>query len=177
MNTIETFIKEKLQGGLWHTTNPERLETILKDGFIKVEPNLLDSDRWGTARGPAYYPFVRYIGGVSLFEFPPDFDVAAYEKEIPTASLGQFIPFRPSWGRAVWLKVDRAALDHRFLSGKEVRQRWNESQAYRHKFIAELEAAYLGDLSMRAISKAFLVEGGKQDWSEIDLRDAPRILA
>lgn len=96
VKTMQTFINEKLQGGLWHTTNPERLETILKDGFIKVEPNLLDSDGWGTARGPAYYPFVLYIGGVSLFEFPPDFDVAAYEKEIPTASLGQFIPFRPS---------------------------------------------------------------------------------
>jgi hypothetical protein len=78
--TRERLLKE-LHGGLWHTTIPERYENILSSGFILPEPpNMPDNERWSTSQGKEFYPYVRQLGGVSLFDFD-DFDPEAYSKE------------------------------------------------------------------------------------------------
>src|SRR5258708_6756663 len=59
----------ELVGGVWHTTNQERFLRILEWGTILPEPDISEHGRWGTAAGPEGYPYVRSIGGVSLFDF------------------------------------------------------------------------------------------------------------
>jgi len=65
----DSFLLSELHGGLWHSTHPERFTGILQSGAILPEPNMQDSDRWKTSRGRGFYPYVRLIGGVSLFDF------------------------------------------------------------------------------------------------------------
>src|SRR5262245_19581650 len=60
----------RLHGRLWHTTRPDRFESIVRDGAILPEPaNVPDTERWGTANGPRNHPYARFIGGSSLFDF------------------------------------------------------------------------------------------------------------
>src|SRR5882672_4084889 len=66
--TIDLLLT-RLLGGLWHTTYPERFDGILKTGAILPEPVIPDADRWATSRGREHYPYVRMLGGVSLFDF------------------------------------------------------------------------------------------------------------
>ena len=61
-------LMEILNGGLWHT-NPDRFQKILERGALLPEPDLPNAERWFTGSGPKHYPYVRHLGGVSLFEF------------------------------------------------------------------------------------------------------------
>src|ERR1035438_4494083 len=65
---LRQLVLQRTQGGLWHTTRPERFDRILSTGAILPEPDILDSERWANA-GPEHYPYVRTLGGVSLFDF------------------------------------------------------------------------------------------------------------
>lgn len=169
---IDAFIQQNLLGRLWHTTRPGRFNEILRTGFLKPEPDIPDCQRYGTICGPSNYPYVRHLGGVSLFQFPTVFNLHDYVDEIPTASLDQFIPFNRSIGEAVWLEINRDILNENFISGQEVRLRWRKDEAYAHKFIANLEAAYIGDLPVSSISKAYYVSSSK-GWREISLSPIP----
>ena len=60
---------ELLRRGIWHTTSVERFDQILADGKILPNPNLPESERWGTRIGSVGYPYVRHLDGVSLFDF------------------------------------------------------------------------------------------------------------
>ena len=60
---------ETLLDCLWHTTSVVRFKGIVTSTAIVPEPNIPDSERWGTSKGIKYFPFVRVIGGVSLFDF------------------------------------------------------------------------------------------------------------
>lgn len=169
---MDNFIQQNLLGKLWHTTLPERFNEILRTGFIKSEPDIPDNQRYGTGCGPDYYPYVRHLGGISLFQFPSRFNLDVYLEEIPTASLEQFIPFNRSIGEAIWLEIDSDTLSEDFISGQEVRGRWRKEEAYAHKFIAELEAAYVGDLPISSISKAYYVSSTK-GWRKIPMSPYP----
>jgi uncharacterized glyoxalase superfamily protein PhnB len=46
-----TFPPE-LRDCLWHTTTPNRYESILRAGSILPNPDIPESDRWKTAHGP-----------------------------------------------------------------------------------------------------------------------------
>lgn len=78
-------LHERLHGRLWHTTRPDRVPAIMETGALMAEPNIPDAERQKTKRGPDYYPFVRKIGGVSLFDFH-EFDAEAYSLRCPSSS-------------------------------------------------------------------------------------------
>src|ERR1700733_13094782 len=70
----ERVLKE-LIGGLWHTTHPDRFQSILRDGAILPNPSLPDSERWGANVDESHYPYVRTLRGISLSDcggFDPD---------------------------------------------------------------------------------------------------------
>jgi hypothetical protein len=95
----------QLRERLWHTTTPDRYESILRSGSILPNPEIPESDRWKTSRGPHYYPFVRTLGGVSLFDFH-GFDPEAYSAKYPFSSWREFVPCRPEFEAAIWKGQD-----------------------------------------------------------------------
>lgn len=78
---------EILRNGFWHTTNEARFAKILETGFLLPEPPIPDSGRWGTSEGPSFYPYVRKICGISLFDFT-NFDQSVYDRKYPLSNLG-----------------------------------------------------------------------------------------
>ncbi|SMF82148.1 hypothetical protein SAMN06265365_14237 [Tistlia consotensis] len=149
----------ELHGGLWHTTHPERFLGILEKGAIQVEPELPDPERFGTLNGRKNWPFVRFIGGVSLFDFHR-FDPAVYDEICPGRNWQTFVPYRSEWDwhGAIWLEIDRTRLRaSAFLSAEEVRYRWFNGGDLAHRLIAWVEAAHIGDLPLSACRRALFV--------------------
>lgn len=155
---IADFISNRLAGSLWHTTSVARFGSILATGFIMVEPGLPEKERYGGD------PFVRSLGGVSLFDFPAGFDFEKYNAEIPTNSLGEFVPFKRSWGHSVWLRLDTDALALGIRSGKAIRALWKDLGSVK-RFIAEVEGAHLGDIPIGEIADAYQIGEGDEDWT------------
>jgi hypothetical protein len=154
------FIWRELRGRLWHTTHPDRFQRILKCGAIVPEPDIPDSERWKTAAGPEHFPYVRTIGGVSLFDFYK-FDPDSYAEKCPSSSWQEFVPFREEWGCAVWIEIDRAQAADHFISGADLIASWKAEGAYRHTVMPYIEAAYVGELPRTAFARAFIVRAGE----------------
>ncbi|MGJ8534964.1 MAG: hypothetical protein ACSHYC_22465 [Alphaproteobacteria bacterium] len=154
------FISDKLVGGVWHTTSKNRFKSILVEGSILVEPDLPERERYGGM------PFVRSLGGVSLFDFPSEFDIAEYYRQIPFDSLGEFVPFKQNWGHSVWLKIDKEIIAENFRSGKEIRKLWR-SLGSTKRFMAEIEAACIGSIPVSAIQNSYYIADGDHDWTPI----------
>jgi hypothetical protein len=150
------LILPELRGGLWHTTHPDRFDSILASGAILPEPNIPDRERYCTGGGQEHYPYVRTLGGVSLFDFA-QFDPDEYEKRCPASSWGYFVPHHLHWECAVWIEIDREQAAHRLISGLDLVAKWKSESAYGHNIMPEIEAAYLGGLSVAAFKRAFLV--------------------
>jgi len=99
---------DMLSDSIWHTTHPDRFDAIIRSGEIVANPNIPDADRWKTSRGPDYYPYVRHIEGVSLFDFH-GFDPVKYSEACPMSSWRTFVPIHEGWPASVWLKIDTCA--------------------------------------------------------------------
>jgi hypothetical protein len=156
------LILAELYGRLWHTTHPDRFKSILIVGAILPEPDIPDGDRWKTSRGKDLYPFVRTLGGVSLFDFD-HFDPESYVKKNPMSAWHEFVPYRRCWGRSVWIEIDREQVAHQVISGPDLVAKWKSDNAYRHTIMPYIEAAHLGPLPRTAFKQAFLVcEGDDQ---------------
>jgi hypothetical protein len=132
------FILRELHGGLWHTTHPDRFRHILSRGAITPEPDISNSERWKASAGPEFYPYVRTLGGVSLFDFDK-FDSESYSEKFPSSSWYEFVPFRETWGCAAWIEIDRARAAHKFVSATDLVARWNNEKAYHHTIMPHLE--------------------------------------
>jgi hypothetical protein len=145
----------ELLGGLWHTTHPTRFQSILTAGAILPEPAIAEKDRWKTSQGRELYPYVRILGGVSLFDFEA-FDPEAYAESHPRSDWREFVPYRKSWGCSVWIEIDREKIAANFLSADEVVARWNSDNAHRHTIMPRIEAAHIGKLPSRAFKRAFV---------------------
>src|SRR5438128_1622189 len=102
-NSVRDRILQELLGGLWHATHPDRFAQILTSGALLPEPEIPDSERWGTLQGPTFYPYVRTLGGVSLFDFG-GFDPDIYREKYPMSSWFNFVPYRREWGCSVWIE-------------------------------------------------------------------------
>jgi hypothetical protein len=159
INSDSAFVWQELYGRLWHTTHPKRFQDILIRGAILPEPDVTDDDRWKTGRGSEGYPYVRSIGGVSLFDFD-DFDPERYGEQCPASSWADFVPFRKDWGCAIWIEIDRAQVAERFVSGRDLFARWKLEKAYRHTIMPYIEAAYVGELPRAAFLRAIKFREG-----------------
>lgn len=96
----------ELMGGLWHTTSLERFNRILEFGAISPAPDIPDSERCCTRGGSATYPYVRHIGGVSLFDFE-DFNPEIYSEKYPASSWSFFVPQCEKYDQTVWIEINR----------------------------------------------------------------------
>ncbi len=154
-------LQTRLAKGIWHTTHPARLTPIMNSG-LKSEPDVRDSERWKASHGPKYHPFVRTIGGVSLFDFTA-FDPEAYSRSHPMSTWSTFVPHRADWGGAVWIEVDPDALGERFISADDLVRRWDDGGHHRHTIMPRIECACIGDVPVSAFKSAFMT------WSRGDV--------
>ena len=167
-------IWRELYGGLWHTTHPERFLGILECGAILPEPNIPDSDRWFTLEGRKNYPYARFIGGVSLFDFH-QFDPQKYDAEFPHGSFWSFVPYHRVWRGTVWIEIDREQASPHFVSGPDLLTRWKTGGDLGHNFMPILEAAHVGPIPLTAFKKClFIREGDEGRFHEIGVTESDR---
>jgi hypothetical protein len=145
----------ELVGSVWHTTHPDRFERILECGAILPEPDISKHERWGTAGGPEGYPYVRSIGGVSLFDFR-GFEAESYSEQNRSSSWDYFVPCHSSWDSAVWIEIDHESLGAAFLAGAALLAKWKAEGSIR-RIMPLIEAAHIGPLPCRAFRRAFSV--------------------
>lgn len=157
-----------LREHLWHMTHPDRFAQILKAGAILPDPPIADVHRWKTSRGPHYYPYVRTIGGVSLFDFE-GFDPARYSAEYPISSWRQFVPYSREWGMSVWIQIDRSALADKLLTSEQLAERQNRENAHRHTLMPKIEVAYLGPIHVAKFHRAFSCGINEPAFKEIEI--------
>jgi hypothetical protein len=161
VNLLREAVLAELVGGVWHTTNQDRFHRILECGAILPEPDISGRERWGTAGGPAGYPYVRSIGGVSLFDFR-GFEAESYSAKYPASSWGYFVPCHLDWDSAVWIEIDHEALGSAFISGVDLLAKW-EVEGYVRRIMPLIEAAHIGPLPCRAFRRAFSVHQEPED--------------
>jgi hypothetical protein len=154
---LRALVLENLQGRLWHTTNSERFQGILRSGAILPEPDIEDSERWGTPQGSEFYPYVRTLGGVSLFDFR-EFAPEQYSKAYPMSDWMAFVPYQAAWKEAVWIQIDARKLGKMFLSGVDLLARWKAESS--NIIMPGIEAAYIGELPRIIFKNVFLVREG-----------------
>ena len=150
-----------LEGGLWHTTHPDRFFGILRTGKIEFEPDIPDKHRWSTSGGPKYYPFVRSLGGVSLFDFGEVRDKVDLAKA-QRLGLGEFVPYRDVWDVAVWIEVDREKVADSVIGCSELVALWGTDRRY-GKLMFDIEAAHIGDLPLTSCMRVLFVRHGAAD--------------
>jgi hypothetical protein len=160
---LRDVILPRLVGGLWHTTRLDRFQEIVATGAILPEPNVPDSERWNAAAGRKFYPYARFIGGVSLFDFE-GLDRDAYAKRCPMSQWETFVPFRGEWKSAVWIEIDRSRLASHFISGTDLWQHYLSSPSKSHNIMPFIEADHLGPLPCKVFAWSFVVSEGDPDW-------------
>ena len=167
-------IWHELYGRLWHTTHPKRFVGILECGAILSEPKEIpDTDRWGTSQGPKHYPYVRFIGGVSLFDFH-EFDPQSYQSKCPMSNWREFVPYRNVWGGAVWIEIDRKHASPCFISGYDLLTKWKSDEKMGHNIMPFIEAAYLGPLPVAAFRRALFISGVDGQFRELEIPEFSR---
>lgn len=161
------FVTEVLADGLWHTTSLDRFAMIQQSGGLKVDPPLPDSERHKTSNGAANYPYVRTLGGISLFSFS-GFSEEEYRAACPLSNWEAFVPVWHQWTSAIWIEIDRATVRLSIIEAEALLERWKAEEAYRHTIMPRIEAAHIGDLPARAFRSAFLVDKqGMSEWTVV----------
>lgn len=159
---------ETLRGGLWHTTSEKRFEGIRSRKAILATPPIPDDERWGTLIGPDGWPYVRILGGVSLFDFSM-FDPKDYERTCPLSSWREFVPFLRSWGASVWIEIDREKAAKSLIGANELVARQNREKAYRHRIMPYIEACHLGDVPSEQFVRASVIASGDTEFRSLEL--------
>jgi len=166
--TFRQRVLRELCGGLWHTTHPDRFTRILKSGSILSEPDIPNSERWGALADRDHCSYVRFLGGVSLFDFDR-FDPESYRERCPSSSWEYFVPYHSIWERAVWIELDREKIASQTISGADLLTKWKAENAYGHRIMPEIEAAHIGPLSRTAFKRAFLVQKTDENIHHLEL--------
>jgi hypothetical protein len=159
---------EELQDGLWHTTTPDRYERIVQSGSIRPEPEIPDSERWKTSRGPDYYPYVRTLGGVSLFDFR-GFDPEVYSKTHPMSAWAEFVPCRRSVGTAVWIEIARSKVSRDLVGADALAERWKQENAFAHTIMPRIEAAHIGPIPVASVCRVLRFVAADRRFEELPL--------
>jgi len=125
-----------------------------------------DSERWSTGDGPRHYPFVRSIGGVSLFDFT-QFEPNSYSERYPASQWRPFVPYPRGADSAIWIEIDRRQIATQFISGSELIARWKSEKAYGHRIMPYIEAAHLGAAPQWAFKRAFRVRSSDDHFLDV----------
>lgn len=167
---LGALVLARISSGIWHTTSQDRFRAILESGAILPEPNLPDSGRWSTNLGPQWYPYVRTLGGVSLFDFR-GFGPESYRERCPMSSWYEFVPYRDEWKASVWIEIDSGVLGETFISGKDLLDRW-KAATIGNRIMPEIEAAHIGPIPAAAFISAFVARHGASELEPVDCRTA-----
>jgi len=159
-------LHDRLHGGLWHMTHPARFSAILASGHLSANPDIPNSERWKASR-PEHYPFVRCLGGISLFDFAK-FDPEKYEKTYALSNWYSFVPHLKSWGGAVWIEIDRVAAAEKLISSDELVAQWDQDGNRGHTIMPRIEAAHIGSMPLSTFRSAFLTWADGKEVREID---------
>ena len=158
---------ETLQGSLWHTTSQTRFTGIRSKQAILRDPPIPDDERWSTRLGPDGWPYVRTLGGVSLFDFA-EFEPDAYSARCPMSSWREFVPFRKDWGASIWIEIDRQKAAQLLVNPAELLARQKRENAYRHRIMPHIEACYMGDVPSSLFVRALLIANGDSDFRRVE---------
>lgn len=158
---------KQLLNGLWHTTNVRRFKKIIEYGAIIPEPDIPDSERWCTGRGRDHYPFVRILGGVSLFDFV-NFDPNEYSGKFPMSSWNSFVPTQSNWIKTIWIEINREKVRKHLIEGQELVKKWNDEKMHGHNIMPIIECAYIGELSTDSFLRVLLYDRRSKEFSTID---------
>jgi hypothetical protein len=132
------------------------------------EPDIPDNERWSTIKGEDGYPYVRTLGGVSLFDFT-QFDPETYSSLCPMSNWRVFVPFLEERKCAVWIEIDQAPIADSFISGKRLLAQWKAEVGRKPKLMPYIEAAHLGPIPKMAFKRAFLVREGHTEFTSLAL--------
>lgn len=157
-----------LKGGLWHVTRAERYSKIISSGGIDPNPEgVPDTERWQTQNGQRGFPFVRYVGGVSLFDFINwDIDKCAGScvRGLYCCGWEYFIPVLQWNGRrldsSVWIEINYDAVKHNLKLNEELESSQRAEQKRSgdiHTLLPCVEAAHIGRIPCSAMVRAFTV--------------------
>lgn len=155
----------ELYGKVWHSTSMPRYEMIKAERKIIPNPDLPDSERWGTYLGPDFYPFVRSIGAVSVFDFR-FFNVEQYTRNYGLSNWATFAPCHTNLDETVWIEIDTTSLKDSFLSGQAIRELWHETNSTR-KFITIIEGAVIGEIPESTFKKVLLYQRDIEKFSQL----------
>ena len=164
---LEMKLPEILRESVWHTTTPERYKSIIEKGSILPEPDLPESQRWGTAMGVTHYPYVRYIGGVSLFDFR-GFDEEQYSQKYPISTWRKFVPCSHRSDKAIWIEINRPLIKENLISGEKLLAEWKLSGELRRKIMPLIEVAHIGPLSVTAFERVLIYNKDDDMFSNYD---------
>ena len=161
---LTNLVLSRVQGGIWHTTSRDRFQSIIASGAILPEPPIDDRERWSTSQGPRSYPYVRRLGGVSLFDFSA-FNPETYSERLPGSSWQEFVPCCSKWKEAVWIEIDAVVLGDGFISGRALLDRWRAESC--NQIMPEIEAAHIGPIPVNAFRSAFAVHENRAELEPI----------
>ena len=147
----------ELLNGLWHTTSLERLSGILKHGSITPKPNIPDSERWCTRNGEKNYPYVRHIGGVSLFDFQ-GFNPDKYSQKYPLSSWQVFVPKNQKFDDTIWIEIDRKKVRENLINSADLLKQWKTEEKLCHNIMPMIECAYIGELKISKFIQILLYD-------------------
>ena len=146
----------QLLDAFWHTTSVSNYQAIIDSGFIHPEPSGVEL-RWGTGQGPEYYPFVRTLGGVSIFDFY-GFNPDQYSDKFPMSSWYSFVPLQREWKNAIWIQLSPERMLGKFLKGLELKKLQEEQSAYKNKLMPRIECAHIGSIPVETFVSVLLYE-------------------
>ncbi|TXH69762.1 MAG: hypothetical protein E6Q85_08375 [Thiothrix sp.] len=145
----------------------DRYISIVKSGSILVEPDIPDLERWCTGLGEKNYPFVRHIGGVSLFDFN-GFNWRSYSEKYTLSSWSSFVPKQKDWAYTVWLKIDKEKIKNNFIDGAALLKRWKSEYKFNHNIMPLIECAHIGDLPITSCSSVLVYDDSLQKFTQLN---------
>jgi hypothetical protein len=154
-----------LNNGIWHTTSVERYKGILITGSIHPEPTIPDTERWSSADNPN---FVRSLGGVSLFEFSA-FDAESYTARYPLSMWRNFVPCCQKWSEAIWIEIDRKAIQENFLDREALLGLWREGIKHgtARNIMPLIEAAHIGSIPVSVFLRVLKYSKNNEEFTEL----------
>lgn len=138
---------------IWHVTSKTNFERIISDGEIKAEPDIPDELRYATFKGLSYYPLVRSLGGISLFDFTVQEQSAVHYRtaiEFPPYSCSEESSVR------IWIEIDRDSIIDRIRPNDYLKKIWKDGNQHR-RFIPVYEIAVIGAISTTSFIRSIEV--------------------